>query len=262
VVAALIKPPWEFPMMLHFWGRSVYIHQVTDLIAYTFGFRYYLHLKKKWHVARFSMETNSWLIIGCLFGALLGSKVLAWAEAPLYYWQIRDNPLFWFGGKTIVGGLLGGWLGIEIVKKLNRITVSTGDPCVFPLIAGIAIGRIGCFVTGLEDNTCGVATRLPWGVDFGDGIPRHPAQVYEILFLIALAVILWRSRSHGRGNGRLFRWFMGAYLGFRFLVEFIKPRMTPFLGLSSIQWACLIGVGFCIYFLTRSSERKTNPAHT
>lgn len=243
-------------MRLHFLGWSVYVHQVTDLVAYAFGFQYYLFLKKRWNVTRFSTEANGWLIVGCLFGALIGAKVLAWTEAPTYYWRIRDNPMFWYGGKTIVGGLLGGWLGIEIVKKLNRITVSTGDPCVFPLISGIAIGRIGCFVTGLEDNTCGLPTRLPWGVDFGDGIPRHPAQVYEILFLLALAAILWCCRSLIRGDGRLFRWFMAAYLGFRFLIEFIKPRIAPLLGLSSIQWACLIGIVLCGYFLIRAPFRS------
>jgi phosphatidylglycerol---prolipoprotein diacylglyceryl transferase len=243
-------------MMLHLWGRLIYVHQVTDLIAYTGGFRYYLFLKKHWKVARFSLEMNSWLIIGGLFGALIGSKLLAWIEAPSYYWQIRDTPLFWAGGKTIVGGLLGGWLGIEIAKKFNHITISTGDPCVFPLILGIAIGRIGCFVTGLEDNTCGNRTRLPWGVDFGDGIPRHPAQIYEILFLVALGLILGRLRSHAHADGRLFRWFMAAYLGFRFLIEFIKPRMATFFGLSSIQWACLLGIGFCLHSLARSSREK------
>src|SRR5271155_1112904 len=116
--------------------------------------------------------------------------VLAWAEAPGLYWALRNDPNFWFGGKTIVGGLLGGWMGIELAKKIMGVTISTGDVCVYPILLGMCIGRVGCFLTGLSDNTCGVRTTLPWGVDYGDGIPRHPAQIYEILFLLGLAAIL------------------------------------------------------------------------
>ena len=251
VISGMIKPPWNFPLILHLWGWHVYVHQITDIIAYALGFRLYLLLKKRWNTPRFSLETNGWLLLGCIFGALIGAKVLAWTEAPEYYWQLRNSPLFWYGGKTIVGGLLGGWIGIEIAKKFNRITVSTGDVCVFPLIMGMAIGRVGCFVTGLEDNTCGLATRLPWGVDFGDGIPRHPAQIYEIFFLVVLALILGCARARLRPDGSLFRWFVAGYLGFRFLMEFIKPRVASFFGLSSIQWACLIGIVVCTVLLMK-----------
>ena len=73
----------------------------------------------------------------------------------------------------IVGGLLGGWAGVEIAKRVLRIRYSTGDLFVFPLVVGMSIGRVGCFLTGLDDHTCGTWTGLPWAVDFGDG-PRHP----------------------------------------------------------------------------------------
>ena len=65
-------------------------------------------------------------------GAIAGAKLLAWAEAPGLYWALRHDPNFWFGGKTIVGGLLGGWAGIELVKWLMGITASVGNACVFP----------------------------------------------------------------------------------------------------------------------------------
>jgi phosphatidylglycerol:prolipoprotein diacylglycerol transferase len=251
---AMIKPSWHFPIILNIWGWHIYLHQLTDILAYTIGFRYCLFLRKKWGMPRFSAESNAWLFFGCIFGALIGAKLLAWTEAPDFYWRLRFDPTFWFGGKTIVGGLLGGWIGIEIAKKFNGITISTGDVCVFPLILGISIGRIGCFLTGLEDNTCGVRTGLPWGVDFGDGIARHPAQIYEILFLLLLGLVLSRIRPRLR-NGCLFRWFILGYLGFRFMIEFIKPRLAPIAGLSSIQWASLIGVSISFILLIR---RRTN----
>ena len=59
------------------------------------------------------------------------------------------------------------------------ITHSTGAYFAPSLAIGIAIGRIGCFLSGLEDYTYGTPTTLPWGYDFGDGVLRHPVQLYE-----------------------------------------------------------------------------------
>ena len=90
--------------------------------------------------------------------------------------QIGTDPMLFLAGKTIVGGLIGGLIAVEFVKARLGIVVATGDLLVLPLAAGISIGRIGCFLTGLSDGTSGIATSLPWGVDFVDDIPRHPTE--------------------------------------------------------------------------------------
>lgn len=262
MLLALIKPPWEFPIILHFGGWQLHIHQLFDLLAYSLGFRFYLALKKKAKGPSLPIEQTAWLFVGCIFGALIGAKLLAWAEAPVLYWQLRHDPVFWLGGKTIVGGLLGGWVGIEIVKKILGITTSTGDLYVFPLILGMAIGRIGCFLTGLPDHTYGVPTQLPWGIDFGDGIGRHPTQLYEILFLIGLGLFLWRKKASLPVPGQLFRWFMIGYLAMRLSIEFLKPRLTVFCGLSPIQWACLFSILICWLSLSKLATLSvTREAH-
>lgn len=253
-ILALIKPGWSFPVILDFWGWRVPIHPVCDALAYFLGFRLYLYLRKRAPGPRLSWEQHAWILVGCIFGALIGAKLLAWAEAPGFYWAMRNDPNFWFGGKTIVGGLLGGWMGIEIAKKALGISSSTGDLCVYPVILGMCIGRVGCFLTGLSDNTCGIATTLPWGVDYGDGIPRHPAQIYEILFLIALGSVLWVKRASLTIPGLQFRWFMAGYLAFRFYIDFFKPHWTLFAGLSGIQWGCALAFIFCIYSIMKLSE--------
>ncbi len=76
--------------------------------------------------------------------------------------------------------MLGGLIGVEIGKKYAGVTESTGDRFVMPILVGLIIGRIGCFIAGLHDDTYGNPTALPWGIDFGDGIPRHPTQLYDI----------------------------------------------------------------------------------
>lgn len=255
---AVLKPNWHFPVILDFWGWRVPIHPVCDTLAYFLGFRLYVYLKKYSPGVRLSWEQNAWILVGCIFGAIVGAKLLAWAEAPAFYWAMRNSPDFWFGGKTIVGGLLGGWMGIEIAKKVMGIAGSTGDLCVYPVILGMCIGRIGCFLTGLSDNTCGIRTGLPWGVDYGDGISRHPTQIYEILFLMGLGSLLWIKRALLRKTAGLqFRWFMIGYLSFRFYIDFFKPHWTLFGGLSGIQWGCLLALVFCVYSLMKLSESTT-----
>ena len=243
-----------FPVELHIFGRAFPIHGVMELIAYSAGFQLYLLLRRRRKHYPVPLEQNLWILVGCVFGAFIGSKLLAWAESPIEYWNNRHT-LAALGGKTIVGGLLGGWAGVEIAKWKLRVQHSTGDLFVFPLILGMCIGRIGCFLTGLPDKTYGVHTTLPWGVDFGDG-PRHPTQIYEIVFLIALGAALW-WRGAPRHEGERWRLFMLGYLAFRFVIEFIKPRFGPYVGLSAIQVVSLAGVGVCVWQLW--AGRQHNP---
>jgi phosphatidylglycerol---prolipoprotein diacylglyceryl transferase len=112
----------------------------------------------------------------------------------------------------------------------------------YPLIIGIAIGRIGCFLTGLTDQTYGTPTNLPWAVDFGDHILRHPTQLYEIIFLLSLLLYLQYRQRKPMQQGDLFRFFMICYLSFRWAIDFIKPDFHPLLGMSAIQIACLLGL--------------------
>jgi prolipoprotein diacylglyceryltransferase len=159
--------------------------------------------------------------------------------------------LFSPGGKTIVGGLLGGWLGVEIVKKLSGIKRRTGDLFALPLCVGIAVGRIGCLVAGLADDTYGKPTTLPWAVDLGDGIGRHPVQVYEILFLILLGMIV--SIRAKLPEGARFRIFLGSYLAWRVVIDFLKPQ--PLIhGLNLIQWSCLGGIVLLVLDEIRSGR--------
>ncbi len=179
---------------------------------------------------------------------MIGSKLLAWIEAsPEELLQINGWQSL-LGGKTIVGGLLGGWVAVELAKKYLHITRRTGDGYVLPLVLGIAIGRVGCFLTGLPDHTYGIATTLPWGVDFGDGIRRHPTQLYEIVFVLCWGALVWIRAQWPYSRGDLFRLFMFGYFAFRLLVEFIKPVYRPE-GLSAIQWASVIGMAMSVHGL-------------
>ncbi len=213
-----------------------------EFLAYAIGFQVYLALKRKFRDVIAPAER--WQVIAAAaFGAALGSRLLGWMEDPMLAWHAGL-----VGGKTIVGGLAGGWIAVEAVKAKMGVRVRTGDLLSIPLAVGIAIGRVGCFLTGLPDDTYGTATLLPWGVDFGDGIRRHPTQLYEIVFLVFLATVLFQALKMVAAGiletGDVFRLFIVGYGSWRVLIDFVKPE-PRLLGMSVIQWTCLAGLAYC-----------------
>ena len=142
-------------------------------------------------------------------------------------------------GHSIAGAIVGGIVSVELYKWANGIRGSTGAGFVAPLAAGIAVGRLGCFFAGLPDYTYGTPTTLPWGVDFGDGIPRHPVQLYKSAAMLFFIVVYLGAVARGscvfmREGFYLFVLYYGVQ---RFVWEFLKPiprfwaRLT-----SSISW--------------------------
>jgi len=193
-----------------------------------------------------SAEQRHPLIVAGLFGAFLGAKILAWAQHPqVSFFAVTEEPTMLLGGKTVVGGLLGGMAGIELAKKAMGITERTGDAYVLPLVLGMSLGRVGCFLSGLEDSTFGIETSLPWGVDLGDGVFRHPTQLYEIIAIWAFFLaIRHRSRTSLVPSGWQFRAFLMSYLAWRLVVDWIKPADWEILHFSPIQIACVIGLAW------------------
>ena len=140
-----------------------------------------------------------------------------------------------------MGGLFGGLIGVEIAKKIIGEKASSGDLFTFPIIVGIFIGRIGCFLSGVNEFTYGSETTFFLGMDLGDGLLRHPTSLYELIFLFFLFFLFkFLTKKVNLTNGRIFQLFMLSYFGFRFGIEFIKPNTFFFLGFSSIQWLCLV----------------------
>jgi phosphatidylglycerol:prolipoprotein diacylglycerol transferase len=175
------------------------------------------------------------IIAGAAVGAALGSRLLAaLAQPPVTLISIMS-------GKTILGGLLGGWIGVELVKKLMRITTRTGDLFVLPLIVAMSIGRIGCFLAGPGDHTAGIPSNLPWAIAIRDGVPRHPVALYEIAFLIALGTVVEVVRWRGR-DGDAFRAFIAGYGAFRFAIDFLKPDPPPIVARVTLLQIAALGM--------------------
>lgn len=237
-----------FPLDIHLGLITVPIHLVTDILSFYLGYKYYAYLRKKEgdHLAD---DRRFVIIIGAALGALIGSRLLASLE-NLESFLHPASLIYYYSNKTIVGGIIGGILGVEITKKFLKQKIATGDLFTFPLIFGIIIGRIGCLLTGVSDGTVGNPSNLPWAFDQGDGIPRHPTALYEIIFLAILFFVLKKvSNKTPLKKGILFRLSIASYLMFRFFIEFIKPVENIFLGFSAIQIVSLIFALYYIYTL-------------
>ena len=155
-----------------------------------------------------------------LFGAGLGAYIFGTANMLL-------------SGKmelarSIEGAVAGGIIAVELYKRITGIRARTGARFALPFAVGVAVGRIGCYLAGLDDFTYGTPTTLSWGHDFGDGIPRHPVQLYESAAMAAFALVYLaclRNRvAYVINNG--FMLAVGYYGLQRFVWEFLKPYGT------------------------------------
>ncbi|WP_345950756.1 MULTISPECIES: prolipoprotein diacylglyceryl transferase family protein [unclassified Mucilaginibacter] len=232
----------HFPFNIPLGDSVIPIHFLLETLAYAVGYRYYVYLRK--HQPDTISDHNRLIIfIGAAAGAFLGSHILGVLENPAKL--LRTNLIYFMGNTTIIGGLLGGLIGVELIKKQIGVKVSSGDLMVYPIVLSMMIGRTGCFLAGLEDGTYGIASSLPWAINFGDGIYRHPTNLYEILFWLILGLSLSAiERKYQFADGYRFKLLMVAYLGFRFCIEFIKPAYFFNFGLSVLQLACLAGLAY------------------
>jgi phosphatidylglycerol:prolipoprotein diacylglycerol transferase len=207
-------------------------------------------MRRGWPLDRFG-----YVLAGCLGGAALGSVVLSvlfsadpWEHLTSHAWV----------GRTVVGGIAGGWLGVEGAKRAIGWKQRTGDAFALGIPIGHAIGRVGCLFAGC---CYGAPTSLPWGVRFPAGapatvaqrardllpasalasLPVHPTQLYDAAFDLLLFALLWRLRDRVRAPGSLFRVYLLGYATFRFGCEFLRGDL-PAGGIKPVQWLLLVAI--------------------
>ncbi len=184
-----------------------------------------------------------------LTGALFCGAVAAKLSTAWRYLAAASAPslagMLLYGGKSVLGGLAGAYLGAIATKRLLRYRAPTGDVFAPAVALGIGIGRFGCLLT----ETPGTPTGLPWGMTVGaaraalipgfpaawTGVPLHPSFVYEIAFHFAMLAVLLRLRRRPDLQGELFKVYLLAYAVFRFLIEFVRGNEVVWAGLTRSQ---------------------------
>jgi phosphatidylglycerol---prolipoprotein diacylglyceryl transferase len=185
-------------------------------------------------------------LFGVVAGALVGGAIFMRMGTWLQHLDLRENASFteqWlYGNRSILGGLLGAWLGVHVAKRLMGYRLRTGDLFAPAVALGMAIGRIGCLLT----EKPGTPTGHGWGITLGEstasrlhapaGVPLHPSFVYEIAFQLAAFALLWFwLRRRALPPGETFTLYVAAYGIFRFLVEFVRGNDVAWEGLTRPQ---------------------------
>ncbi len=195
------------------------------------------------------------IYLAALVSAFLGAKIVYLAAEGWMFWGHPQRWMIWATGKTILGALLGGYLGVELAKKALGYRAATGD--LFAVVAplGITFGRVGCLLHGCcLGKVCAPAW---WTLRDAQGVARWPAVPAEIGFnLLALGVFLALRRSSTRKArdpqtpepnvspkwplaGQHFHLYLIAYGVFRFAHEFLRDTPRVGAALSGYQLAAV-----------------------
>lgn len=235
-----IHPPGLLPVLGYFHGNPVSSYGVCVALACLVGLLVYA-----WEARKYPKlgEHACYIGLAALLGGTLGAKLPVWVT---HYRQIIAAlpdlaPLA--SGRTIVGGLIGGTLAVIAVRKWLGVTMKTGNLFAPAIALALAIGRMGCLLGGC---CYGIPAQLPWSINLGDGVWRHPTQIYEALFALALFVYLQLAKRTVTAEGALFGRFMLAYFTFRFGIEFLRVEPRPYLGLTLAQ---VVSLGVIAYYL-------------
>ncbi len=251
-----------FPVYFKILGWPVSAATLFDLLALAAGIRLFFYLRYRSASPSDSpvaSRVSLWMVVGAVFGALLGSKCLALFEKLPQDWSLRWTLSDYLEGESIVGALLGGWAGIEIARRRAGLRWLVGDGLVLPLMVGLSLWAIGTFLSGLQAHTFGEKSILPWAINFGDS-PRHPINLYEIVVVWAIGAVVWATARGGRPAGHSFRAFLAGYFIYRYFAAYItEPRFEFFYGLTAVQVACLGGLIVLLRQITILSKPAEAP---
>jgi prolipoprotein diacylglyceryltransferase len=252
------------------WGSSYGFFYMTALLVGSLV-ALYEGYRRKWPLV-------PWLIVlaWCATWGVVGSKllVISWGEwnAALSHGHIPFT-----AEKSFLGGVLGAIIGVFFARRLLGLRDSVADAFAFVLPISLAIGRIGCLLGGC---CFGKPTMLPWAIAYSKNscaydlhlsrgligheaptsLPVHPTQLYEIIFSLVIAAILWNCRKLMKRPGSLFFLYLVLYGGFRFLEEFVREGGSVVFGLKAVQWGLLLVVLSVSVLLTWRERASSIPS--
>ena len=237
-----------FPVLYQNGPIIVFTHDFFTLLGLAVGLLFYYRELRRRGMLSYQIF---WISIAAIVGGGIGARLSVVWEHPAYYANIASVPLSYFfthSGKSIIGGIVGGYLAIVVAKRAFRYTRSTGDCYAAAIPIAMAIGRVGCFLSELP---LGTPTDLPWGIAASQEAASHfevcpyctgamhPTMVYEIIFhLLAFALIL-RFRHLVIVQGDTLKIYLLAAAVFRFLVEFLRANPEMVGGLTGAQVALI-----------------------
>ncbi|CAA9387282.1 MAG: Prolipoprotein diacylglyceryl transferase [uncultured Nocardioidaceae bacterium] len=185
-------------------------------------------------------------IVYVVLGALVGGAIFMRLGTWLQHVDLRQNASLveqWVhGNRSILGGLVGAWLGVHVAKRIVGYPLRTGDLFAPAVALGMAVGRVGCLLTELPGTPTGSSYGVVLGVEDAErlgapaGVDLHPSFVYEIVFHLAAFAVLWFWLRHRlTAPGETLTFYLAGYGVFRFLVEYVRGNEVAWEGLTRPQ---------------------------
>lgn len=209
------------------------------------------------------------IVAVALLSGAVAARLGTWWQHPA---PAQNAPLaehWMYGNRSVVGGLLGAWLGVHLGKRAVGYRARTGDLFAPAVAAGMAVGRIGCLLT----ETPGGPTGGAWGVVLDpaqatvlaapSGVGLHPSFGYEIAFHAVAFLLIWANRDRLASPGGLFVLYLSGYAAFRVGVEFVRGNDPAWAGLTRTQLVLLpllpLLAWRCWAVLRRGTAPSTTP---
>lgn len=173
-------------------------------------------------------------------GGWVGARLFLIPSAWELFLQDPVRFLLMSSGWVWYGGLIGGSLALWLLASKRRIPFLLLADVVAPAAAiGLGIGRIGCQLSG--DGDYGIATTLPWGMSYPQGVVPtqervHPAPLYEAAACFVIFAYLWRQRHQMLPAGNLAGRYLVPAAVVRFLIEFVRRNPAWLAGFTTAQW--------------------------
>jgi phosphatidylglycerol:prolipoprotein diacylglycerol transferase len=183
------------------------------------------------HRAGIDRERVADLIFATAIAGIVGSRALYVILNPSQLHGWHDWVNLRTGGLVFYGALLTGLpVGALIIWRYDLPLFKLADIFATALPLGHAIARVGCLMAGC---CFGRPTTLPWGVTYSDpltpaphGVPLHPTQIYEALYLLAIFGICNWFYPRRRFDGQVMALYLLLYAGCRTLNEFLRGDGT------------------------------------
>jgi phosphatidylglycerol:prolipoprotein diacylglycerol transferase len=177
------------------------------------------------------------IYVAALVSAFIGAKLVYLGAEGWLHWHDPNRWVILATGKSVTGALLGGYLGVEIAKRLLKCNGVTGDWFAIIVPVGIMLGRIGCMINGC---CLGKVCAANWfTVNDANGVPRWPASQVEFIFNALMLGVISLLRWGRIAPGQLFHIYLMAYGIFRFFHEFLRDTPQILGPVSGYQIAAL-----------------------
>jgi phosphatidylglycerol---prolipoprotein diacylglyceryl transferase len=196
------------------------------------------------------------IYISALAGAFLGAKLVYLGAEGWLHWHDQNRWVILATGKSITGALLGGYVAVEITKRILKYSGTTGDWFAVIVPIGILLGRIGCFLNGC---CLGRVCEPSWfTLNDVNGVARWPSVPVEFLFNALLLGVILLLRWGRIARGQLFHIYLMAYGIFRFFHEFLRDTPQILGPISGYQIAALgiFALGLAGYILRQKQSLK------